>query len=262
MLSVESLCVSVGSGAANRSLLDEVDLTLQPGEVLAVVGPNGAGKTTLLKSLTGEIQPQVGQVLFHNKPMTAWAPQERAKLLAVLPQTSSLNFPFHVSEVVQLGRLPHNSGAERDQLIVQQALARVDISHLADRIYTTLSGGEKQRVHLARVLAQVWEAQKDYPRFLLLDEPTSALDLSHQNSVLAAAREMANQNVGVLVILHDLNLASQFSDRVLMLNQGRVHAEGEAAKVLTPDNIEEVFAVSVDIIEHPRTGRPLIIQGA
>ncbi|GAA5316330.1 MAG: heme ABC transporter ATP-binding protein [Candidatus Pelagadaptatus aseana] len=257
MLSVESLCVSVGS----KTLLDGVDLALQAGEVLAVVGPNGAGKTTLLKSLTGEVQPQVGQVLFQGRPMAAWSPEERARLLAVLPQSSSLNFPFQVDEVVQLGRLPHDTGIVRDSEIVSLALAEVDIAHLADRVYTTLSGGEKQRVHLARVLAQVWEEQVDYPRCLLLDEPTSALDLAHQNSVLAAARAMAEQGVGVLVILHDLNLASQFADRVLMLNQGRVHAAGKAASVLTAENIEQVFAVSVDIIEHPRNGKPLIVQG-
>ena len=256
MLSVESLCVN----AAERQLLDDVSLSVRPGQVVAIVGPNGAGKTTLLRALSGEVVPQVGQLLLHNKPMAAWPSEQRARLLSVLPQTSGLSFPFQVHEVVMLGRLPHSSGVQHDTEIVKEALKAVDISHLSRRIYTTLSGGEKQRVHLARVLAQVWEAQPDYERFLLLDEPTSALDLAHQSSVLSAVRNMAKQGVGVLVILHDLNLAAQFADKVVMLRDGKVYSEGEPQETFTQENIEAVFDVDVDIIMHPRTGKPLIVQ--
>lgn len=256
MLSVESLCVKVG----DRQLLDDVSLSVAAGQTVAVVGPNGAGKTTLLRALVGDIQGQVGQVLLHDKPLVAWPAQQRARLLSVLPQASNLNFPFQVREVVMLGRLPHSSGVRHDEDIVEQALQAVDISHLAQRIYTTLSGGEKQRVHLARVLAQVWQQQPQFDRFLLLDEPTAALDLAHQSSVLAAARTMAQQGVGVLVILHDLNLAAQFADSVIMLRDGKVFAAGSPEQTLNQKNIEAVFDVQVDIMEHPSTGKPFIVQ--
>jgi iron complex transport system ATP-binding protein len=180
-------------------------------------------------------------------------------MIAVLPQQSLLNFSFQVGEVVALGRHPHRSGASRDAQIVDQALAAVDATRQKQRDYTTLSGGEKQRVHLARVLAQLWQGEQSLERYLLLDEPTAALDLAHQHMILSAARAMALDGVGVMVILHDLNLAAHYADSVAMLVDGRLVASGDVHSVLTQKNIEQVFGIAVSLIPHPQTERPLII---
>lgn len=261
MLSAESVDVAIGHNPANRCpLLIDVNLAVKPGSVLAVIGPNGAGKTSLLRTLTGEMVPVKGQVLLQGRPLSSWLAEQRAQLLGVLPQQSALSFPFQVDEVVALGRYPHNTGKRRDREIVEQALAAVDGSHLKSRVYTTLSGGEKQRVHLARVLAQVWEKPTLGERYLLLDEPTSALDLAHQHLILETARQMARQGVGVLVILHDLNLAAHYADWLVMIKGGRLVATGDAHQVLTPEHIQSVFGISVTVMPHPQTGRPLIVH--
>jgi iron complex transport system ATP-binding protein len=168
--------------------------------------------------------------------------------------------------VALMGRLPHLKGAEsaRDYEIAHAALEAVEAEHLAERLYTTLSGGEKQRVQLARVLAQIWEARHDETdtdgaRFLLLDEPTSNLDLAHQHSTLGVARRFAREGVGVLVILHDLNLAAQYADRILMLNDGRIAHAGSPREVLTRDAIHEVFGVEAIVTRHPSADCPLVV---
>jgi len=261
MLSAESVDVAIGHSPANRcALLTDINLTVKPGSVLAVVGPNGAGKTSLLRTLTGEMTPVKGQVLLQGRSLSSWPAEWRAQQLGVLPQQSALTFPFQVNEVVGLGRYPHNTGKRRDREIVAQALAAVDGSHLQSRAYTTLSGGEKQRVHLARVLAQVWEKPAQGERYLLLDEPTSALDLAHQHLILETARYMARQGVGVLVILHDLNLAAHYADWLVMIKGGRLVAAGDAHQVLTPEHIQSVFGIAVTVMPHPQTGRPLIVH--
>jgi len=256
LLQTDSLSLSIGSA----QLLSSVNLAVIPGEVCAIVGPNGAGKTSLLKCLAGETLPSSGTVTLQGKPLQQWSEIERAMQLSVLPQQSALNFPFLVEEVVGLGRYPHATGLECDQEIISDVIGVADINHLIGRTYTTLSGGEKQRVHLARVLAQIWQPSELGGRYLLLDEPTAALDLAHQHMVLKAARFMAKQGVGVLVILHDLNLAGQYADKVVMLNKGSVVASGEIDTVLTDQYIEQVFGVSVTVMRHPHSNRPLIIH--
>lgn len=184
-----------------------------------MLGPNGAGKSSLLGALSGELSAHQGRVLLDQRELAQWEGMQRAQRLAVLPQASSLDFAFRVEEVVGLGRLPHQTGRIRDAQIVSAALAAADVGHLRDRSYLALSGGERQRVHLARVLAQLWPGQEG--QSLLLDEPTSALDPLHQHVTLQAIRAFAEQGVAVLVILHDLNLAARYCDRVLLLEGAR-----------------------------------------
>jgi iron complex transport system ATP-binding protein len=229
--------------------------------VLAVVGPNGAGKSTLRKILCGDLKPSGGEVFMKGRALADWSLTERAQVRAVLPQDSSLNFPFTVLEVVLMGRAPHLKGAEgkHDYEVARAALDAVEVRHLEERIYPTLSGGERQRVQLARVLAQIWEPPAGGARYLLLDEPTSNLDLAHQHSTLKIARRFAREGVGVLIILHDLNLAAQYADRILMLRQGSVAALGSPIEVLTPEAIYETFGMPVVITKHPLLECPLII---
>jgi len=244
-----------------KELLAGVSLELRAGELVAVVGPNGAGKSTLRRVLCGDAEPGDGAVWMNGRPLAAWSLIERARVRAVLPQDSTLNFPFTAFEVVLMGRTPHVRGAEsaHDYEIARAALAATEAGHLTERLYPTLSGGERQRVQLARVLAQIWEPPADGARYLLLDEPTSNLDLAHQHSTLAIARRFARAGVGVLVIVHDLNLAAQYADRILMLKDGRVVAAGPPAEVLTQAAIRATFDMPVLITRHPALDCPLVV---
>jgi iron complex transport system ATP-binding protein len=241
----------------NRTVLANIDIQLHPGQVLGVLGPNGAGKSTLLAALCDELPANEGTVSLDERPLADWPGQDRARRLAVLPQSSSLNFAFSVNEVVGMGRLPHASGRVRDAEIVAQALSAADALHLAGRSYLALSGGERQRVHLARVLAQLWPGAEG--QTLLLDEPTSMLDPLHQHTILQAVRDFAGRGAAVLVILHDLNLAARYCDQLLLLHEGRPHAYGPPDEVLNAEALEAVYGLQVLIQRHPERGHPLII---
>lgn len=253
MLRVEGLQVCRG----RKAVLADVTLDLLPGEVLGVLGPNGAGKSTLLGALCGELQADQGKVLLDQRPLSDWSGAERAQRLAVLPQTSTLDFAFRVEEVVGMGRLPHQTGRVRDDEIIQAALQASDVGHLSGRSYLALSGGERQRVHLARVLAQLWPGEAG--QTLLLDEPTSMLDPLHQHTTLQAIRTFADRGAAVMVILHDLNLAARYCDRILLLEEGRPHALDTPAQVMQPDALKAVFGLEVLVQRHPERGHPLII---
>lgn len=253
MLRAQNLHIHRG----RKTVLAEVDLVLECGEVLGVLGPNGAGKSTLLAGLCGELRPAQGQVWLDERPLAQWDGTERARRLAVLPQSSSLDFAFRVEEVVGMGRLPHQSGRVRDGQIVDLALQAADAAHLHGRSYLALSGGERQRVHLARVLAQLWPGEAG--QTLLLDEPTSMLDPLHQHTILQAVREFADRGAAVLVILHDLNLAARYCDRLLLLASGRPVALDTPQQVLRPEPLKAVFGLEVLVQPHPERGHPLII---
>ncbi|MFW9270198.1 heme ABC transporter ATP-binding protein [Pseudomonas sp. NR3] len=253
MLRAQNLYIRRG----HKTVLADIDLQLTPGEVLGVLGPNGAGKSTLLAGLCGEMRPAQGEVWLDDRPLAQWEGSERARRLAVLPQTSTLDFAFRVEEVVSLGRLPHQSGRIRDGQIVELALRAADAAHLQGRNYLSLSGGERQRVHLARVLAQLWPGEAG--QILLLDEPTSMLDPLHQHTILQAVREFSGRGAAVLVILHDLNLAARYCDRLLLLASGRPVALDSPQQVLRPEPLKAVFGLDVLVQSHPERGHPLII---
>jgi iron complex transport system ATP-binding protein len=253
MLRAENLAVQRGP----CTVLAEINLQLHAGEVLGVLGPNGAGKSTLLGALCGELPLSHGDVWLDQRRLHDWPGIERAQRLAVLPQTSTLNFAFRVEEVVGMGRLPHASGRLKDAQIIKQALQAADALHLAGRSYQALSGGERQRVHLARVLAQLWPGGEG--QILLLDEPTSMLDPLHQHTTLQATRAFAEQGAAVLVILHDLNLAARYCDRLLLLQDGRPHVLGSPEQVLRAEPLKAVFGLEVLVQQHPERGHPLII---
>jgi len=253
MLVGRDLTVSRGSIMA----LQGVSLELRPRQVFGVLGPNGAGKSTLLATLSGELRPSRGQVLLQGRALSDWPDVERARCLAVLPQSSTLSFAFRVADVVAMGRLPHRTGRNADATIVAAALAAADAQHLATRSYLELSGGERQRVHLARVLAQLWPGAAG--QVLMLDEPTSMLDPAHQHSILKAVRAFAAQGAAALVILHDLNLAARYCDRLLLLRDGQPIMAGPPDKVLRAEPLRAVFGLDVLVQPHPELGHPLII---
>ena len=253
MLRVDNLQIRRG----RKTVLADVTLDLKPGEVLGVLGPNGAGKSTLLGALCAQLHPDEGQVWLDDRELKDWQGAQRAQRLAVLPQVSTLDFAFRVEEVVGMGRLPHQTGRVRDDEIIAAALQAADVGHLSGRSYLALSGGERQRVHLARVLAQLWPGEAG--QTLLLDEPTSMLDPLHQHTTLQAIRSFADRGAAVLVILHDLNLAARYCDRILLLENGRPHALDTPTQVLRPELLKAVFGLDVLVQPHPELGHPLII---
>lgn len=254
-LEIKRLSLKIGA----KKLLSDINFKLYSNEVVAILGPNGAGKSTLFKVLSGEHRHYDGDILLEGRNLKSWKASDVAKLLGVLPQSSALAFPFSVNEVVNLGRLPHSTGRVIDRQIVSEAMLQADVSHLTGALYPSLSGGEKQRVQLARVLTQIWQKSHLGERYLLLDEPTSALDLAHQHQTLALARNLTKQGVGVLAILHDLNLAAQYADRIILLSEGLCVAQGDVKTVLTPRQIESLYGIKVTVMSHPEQHYPLVV---
>ena len=256
-----SLCANdVSLTLAGATVISRLDMQLEPGKIVTISGPNGAGKSSLLRLLTGEWRPSNGDVWMDNSPIEQRSIGDIAQTLAVMPQSSSLNFAFTCEEVVGLGRTPHATGATADREITLQALTSVDAIQLAKRLYTELSGGEKQRVQLARVLAQVWQVVPGKPRYLLLDEPTASFDLSHQRLTLEVLRRLAGDGVGILVVVHDLNLAAQLAHTMVLMKDGQIISADEPANVMQSSLIREVFDVDVSIVNHPRHGHPTALM--
>ncbi|WP_432195262.1 heme ABC transporter ATP-binding protein [Streptomyces sp. bgisy027] len=235
----------------SREVLCGVSVAALAGEVLALVGPNGAGKSTLLGALAADLPAAGGVVRIHGRPAAEWTAPELALRRAVLPQSATLSFPFTVEDVVRMGRAPHAGSPAEDDLAVAEAMAATEVSGFAPRPFSALSGGERARVALARVLAQ-------RTPLLLLDEPTAALDLKHQESVLRVCRERARAGDAVVVVLHDLGLAAAYAHRVAILRAGRVAADGPPAEVFSERLLSEVYDQPVDVLSHPRTGEPLV----
>lgn len=249
-----------------RAVLSNVHLELRPGEVLGVLGANGAGKTTLLATLAGELRGGGGSVTLDARPLGAWTTQALARRRAVLPQSPSLAFDLDVRTVVDMGAYPFPEVTPRElRSLVDRALVLADAQHLARRRYRTLSGGEQQRVQFARTLVQLLAGKRagEY-RALFLDEPTASLDPRHQIGLLRAVSTLAHEeHVAALAVLHDVNLAASWCDRLLLLAAGEVVAEGPPAEVLTPDCLEQVYGVPAQVVGHPDApGRPLVLFSA
>jgi iron complex transport system ATP-binding protein len=231
--------------AAASAALDRVDLTLDAGELLAVVGPNGSGKTTLLRVLLGALEPGQGEVLLLHRPLTTWDRRELARTVGVVVQREEAAFPLRVREAAMMGRYAHmgplGAPGARDEAAVARALSRCDVTGLAGRWVGTLSGGEWQRVRLARALAQE-------PRALVLDEPTANLDLAHEMELFELAAHLARADgLAALVVTHHLNLAARYADRLVVLHRGQVAAAGPPPDVMRRDVLEPVFGWPIEV---------------
>jgi len=238
-----------------RPVLRSIDLELTPGEVVAVVGPNGAGKSSLLGVLAGDLRPTSGEVLLDGTDLGNWSAGDVARERAVLLQQVTLSFPFRVEEVVAMGRAPWAGLPQQleDDDAIAKAITATEVDHLVGRRFSQLSGGERARVALARVLAQ-------RTKTLLLDEPTAALDLRHQELVLRTARNHAHISGGsVLIVLHDIGLAAAYADRVLILDAGAVAAFGPPVEVLESDLLSRVYQYEVEVFPHPVSGQLVVL---
>ncbi|MGA4692289.1 heme ABC transporter ATP-binding protein [Rhodococcus sp. AB351] len=246
--------VGVRLRRGEREILHGVDFEVRTGEVVALVGPNGAGKSTLLAALSGDHPISGGTVEVEGRALERWSSIALARRRAVLPQQHTVGFPFTARQVVRMGRAAwaRTPRQDDDDRIVAEAFGTCDVAHLADRPFPALSGGERARVALARVLAQDTET-------LLLDEPTAALDLGHQEAVMQVVRARADDGHAVVVVLHDLGLAAAYADRVCVLEQGRIVADGAPGDVLTEELLGRVYQYPVAIGRHPETGTPLVL---
>ncbi len=241
---------------AHRRLLDRVSLTLAPGEFVSLIGPNGAGKSTLLRVLTGYLAPSEGVCRLNDILLDRWPPARLARLRAVMRQQGALAFPFNVAEVVAMGRAPWTAASDVDT--VNKVMAVTGCQSLAQREFRGLSGGEQQRVRLARALAQLWH--QDGPQgWLFLDEPTSALDLHHQQHLLRLLKRLTEDGkLAVCCVLHDLNLASLWSDRILLLHQGRLVAGGTPEDILTEQRLRCWYQADISVQLHQENRRPQV----
>jgi len=232
--------------------LDDVSLEVPAGACTAIIGPNGAGKSTLLDVLAGRSRADSGVVQFGGRPIADWAPIALATRRAFLPQSLEVAFPIRVIDLVMLGRSPYHckTSAGEDRAAAETALRLTDAWHLRDRSYQRISGGERQRVQLARVIAQVWRpAQQDgEPRMLLLDEPTASLDPGHRLAVMRLLRDLTIAGIGVVLALHDLNDAARFADRVILLHQGRILSEGGPAAAMQAEVLTSAYGAQAEII--------------
>jgi iron complex transport system ATP-binding protein len=256
---------SVRAGGA--TLLDAASLELRPGEVLAVIGPNGVGKSTLIRVLAGDLQPGSGSVLLDGRPVASWSAGALAQRRSVMSTESTVAFAFTAEEVVLLGRMPLDGGTptDADRAVTAALLDAVDCGQLSERVFATLSSGERQRVSLARAIAQVAaparvEGGAGAGRFVLLDEPTSSLDPAHQHAAMRLLRDQARAGTGILVVLHDLNLVAAYADRVALLDDGRIVEVGTPSAVLRPELLERVFDIPMLVLTHPTLAHPLIVN--
>ncbi|NQZ49850.1 MAG: heme ABC transporter ATP-binding protein [Moritella sp.] len=252
-------CQQLNYSIAGKCIFNDLNLTLDEGEFLAVLGPNGAGKSSLFKAITGELKPTSGTIFLNGEMRTDISMSDIAKTLAVLPQSANLSFSFQVIDVVLMGGLQADCGQAKVQDLADKILAEQEIDHLRNRAYPTLSGGEKQRVHFSRVLLQLAVGNKNKPQLLLLDEPTAALDINYQHQLLKSAKHLAQAGVAVIAVLHDLNLAAKYADRIILLKDGNICANGCAKQVVTTDNIRHVYGYESTVINHAEFSHPIIM---
>jgi len=271
MLRIEHLSCSAGG----RAVVRDVSVDFEPGLLHVIVGPNGSGKSTFLKAFSGEWPVDAGVVYYdgvavagrtgdpgplrvdgHNKSLLA-------RRRAVMSQLPELHFPVRVDDIVMMGRYPHFNyrHGRHDAEVCRQAMEQLSVLSLADRDYLSLSGGERQRVQFARALAQIWDAPETGNRYLFLDEPVSSLDVHYQHEFLALARSLAATGIVLIAVLHDLNLALEYADRILFLKDGRLVAAGPTPEIVTPGIIHEVFGMRAHLLDNPFGRRPVIVYG-
>ncbi|MDU9002905.1 heme ABC transporter ATP-binding protein [Sedimentitalea todarodis] len=248
-----SIAVTLGG----RTILSDVDFTARAGGITAIVGPNGSGKTTLLRALCAEL-PHGGRMRINGRDVTAHSASELASIRAVLPQSVTLAFPFAVSEIVQLGQVARAATPRAD--LPGRVLAAVGLVGYGARMYQDLSGGEQQRVQLARVLLQVWEPVVDgAPRWLLLDEPVASLDIGHQLMVMRLAQDYGARGGGVIAVMHDLNLTAMFASHVVLMRRGRVAAAGAVPRVFTDATLSAAYGPALRVNSAPPDGTHFVL---
>jgi iron complex transport system ATP-binding protein len=257
MLSAQNIYYNIGK----KQILNDINTQFAPGQFHMILGPNGSGKSTFLKIFSGEINDFEGNILYEGKNIQQVKKEALAKARAVMSQQPELSFPLTVEEVVMMGRYPHFTfnPTKKDETICNEVMQRMNLLSFKERNYLTLSGGEKQRVQYARVLAQVWEKPTGACRYLFLDEPLNSLDINYQQEFLQIARSFADEQTVLIAVMHDINLAVQYADNLIFLKEGELVAHGQPVNILNKELIEKVFNVRSTIINNPVSNSPLVI---
>ncbi len=257
MLEIQNLVCKIG----HKTIVDGVSLSFDPGRLHVIVGPNGSGKSTLLKAFSGEWASSTGSITYDGTDLTRIGKLSLARRRAVMTQLPELHFPLSVEEIVMMGRYPHFSFSPtpNDRAICGQVMSHLSIQSLSGRDYLTLSGGERQRVQFARALAQIWESPASTSRYLFLDEPVSSLDIHYQHQLMQLARDLVKERIVLVAVLHDLNLALHYADRMIFMKQGRIVAEGAVPGIVTPSLIREVFDIEARLLDDPQSDTPFIV---
>jgi len=257
MISVEQIKYSVGA----KNILNNISIQFLPGTCNLIIGPNGSGKSTLIKLLSGELNNYDGRVMYNGADIKTFTKLRLAASRAVLSQQTELSFPMTVEEVVMLGRNPHFefNPTKKDLEIVKEVINLLDLNSFIYRNYQSLSGGEKQRVHYARVLAQIWESPNGEQRYLFLDEPLNNLDIYYQEHFLKMAVSLLNETTTLIGVVHDINIALRYANQLSFLKEGAIIKNGAPAKIVDAILIKEVFNVDTQVMAHPSSGKPVII---
>jgi iron complex transport system ATP-binding protein len=258
MLKLDNISFQIGK----KCILNDINLSFEPGRISMILGPNGSGKSSLLKIFSGAESNFNGKVYYDGIDLTTISNKSLAKKRAVLSQQSQLQFPLQVKEEVMMGRYPHFSfqHTNQDEEICIEVISKLRLNHLQNRNYLTLSGGEKQRVHFARVLAQLWSIPENENRYLFLDEPLNSLDINFQQEFLQIAKSFLNPQTIIVAIVHDINLAVRFSDKISFLKSGNIVASGIPNEIVKPEMLEDVFGVKTMVIKHPLGDYPLVVM--
>jgi len=254
ILSLDNVCYGVNNILINSDITFKVNY----GDSISIIGPNGSGKTTLLRLISNDIKPSSGQIIFKNKNIINWDINSISTKRAILPQNSYISFPFTVYEIIQMGRYPYPENKSLNKKIINNIIDIFDLSKFKDREFTTLSGGEKQRVQLGRVFAQIWR-EKDYSgKLLILDEPTSFLDINHQIHLFEILKDFREKGLTILMVLHDINHAILNSNKIAMLKKAELMYFGDTDKIINVENLNDVFDVKMKLIDMPSKGKPLV----
>ncbi|MBS1918635.1 MAG: ATP-binding cassette domain-containing protein [Bacteroidetes bacterium] len=257
MLRAENIFFKVG----NKVLLHETSVAFEKNRFHVIMGPNGAGKSTILKILAGGEKPSGGSVFFLGKEISQFSQTELARLRAVLSQHYNITFPISTNDMVMMGRYPYfkTVPSKTDKEICRMAIAVMEAENLLDRDYNTLSGGETQKIQMSRILAQIWETEKNDNKFLFLDEPVSHLDLKYQHQLLQVAKDMCKKNITVIAILHDINLSMSYADRILLMKRGEIKYEIKNQHEITTDIIKDVFDMDSKIFDPGNGHKPVVV---
>jgi len=257
MISVEQIKYSVGA----KNILNNISIQFLPGTCNLIIGPNGSGKSTLIKLLSGELNNYDGRVMYNGADIKTFTKLRLAASRAVLSQQTELSFPMTVEEVVMLGRNPHFefNPTKKDLEIVKEVINLLDLNSFILRNYQSLSGGEKQRVHYARVLAQIWESPNGEQRYLFLDEPLNNLDIYYQEHFLKMAVSLLNETTTLIGVVHDINIALRYANQLSFLKEGAIIKNGAPAKIVDAILIKEVFNVDTQVMAHPSSGKPIVL---
>jgi len=251
MIKLDELSYSIDG----KYLVDDISLNINNGSVTSIIGPNGSGKSTLIKLISNELEPSKGYVFLKGIKNESWGKRDLARFRSVLTQANYLSFPFSVIDIVKMGRFPFESTKEDNDDICIKLIKMLDLESHINQNYVTLSGGEKQRVQLARVLAQIWSSESYDDKLLILDEPTSFLDINHQCSLFNLLKDFNNKGLTIIMVLHDINQAIQYSDKIIMLKESKLINYGDVKEIINSESLEKLFNIKLDLFTNKNTGK-------